>query len=474
MNMKNKLFYLLLIIPLFIGLAGCEKEETKPNGPPPVADGLTTSLSTKYGEEVVFTGTVTDELGLSSIRITYADWFLDKIITLTDEPTSYTLNYKFAVPDDATPGTHTFVIATTNTSEKTVTADVIVTVANPVPTGNVYSPISTAPGGEITFSGSIKDRAGLSDINIVYSTWSLNETINLTDHPLTYSLEHNFVVPEDAPTGNHTVMITATNIYGETVELPVVVEVTTAPKVYDNIWIAGGFQWSAWNPERAYLMLQDPTDDQWFEILVHAWGDGADELKFLGQLNWTPDNWGLVDRNDPSQGMLNSDGSDVVVLGAGSGNPSYFKVRFNPYTMNYTSEEVVIEEPVQTEMYIVGSGFPGFPDQNWSPEAGIAMTPNPYGYGENLFLIEGLEFSDDVSLKFIGQNTGWEPLDIGFDDSYIVDEDPDAGGYQVTAPVSWLPAKSGSGTADLKFVNQAGTYTVLYDHNAKRALIWKE
>ncbi len=174
--------------------------------------------------------------------------------------------------------------------------------------------------------------------------------------------------------------------------------------------------------------------------------------------------------------MINSDASEAIIMGAdASANyPAYYKVRFNPYTLSYSSVEVIINEPVQSEMYIVGSGFTDFPAQDWSPADGIAMTANPYDYGNNLFLIESLQFSDDVSLKFIGQTTGWSPIDIGFDETYIIDEDDATGGYQVTAPISWIPTASGSGTADLKFVNQAGYYTILYDHNAKRAIIWKE
>ena len=91
-------------------------------------------------------------------------------------------------------------------------------------------------------------------------------------------------------------------------------------------------------------------------------------------------------------------------------------------------------------MYIVGNGFPGYPDLDWNPSEAIALNANFYNYGEHLFGIDGLEFSDDVSIKFIGQNTDWGPIDVGFEQ----------GGEQ-EAPVSWVSTLEGDGSADLKF-----------------------
>jgi hypothetical protein len=225
------------------------------------------------------------------------------------------------------------------------------------------------------------------------------------------------------------------------------------------------------------MMIQDPDNENWFEILIHAWPEeGYNEIKFIGQLAWTPDNWGLVDNTNPSLGMINSEDSQAILLDAASSNayPAYFNVRFNPIEMSYTSEEVIMDIPVQETMYIVGSGFTDYPDLDWNTEAAIPMVANPYDFGENIFEIYSLQFSDDVSLKFIGQTDSWEPLDIGFDENYIVDVDAGTNGYQVNAPISWIPTASGDGTADLKFVNQAGFYTIMYDHYAKRVIIWKE
>jgi len=175
--------------------------------------------------------------------------------------------------------------------------------------------------------------------------------------------------------------------------------------------------------------------------------------------------------------MINAESSQPLLLDAASSSfyPAYFNLRFNPYDLEYTVKEID-QSGFQTQetMFIVGSGFTDYPNLDWNPEEAIPMERNPYGYGDQIFLAEGLNFSESVALKFIGQNDGWSPVDVGFDENFIIDIDENEGGYQVMEPVSWAPTKSGDGTADLKFAGQAGTYTVLYDHFAQRALIWKE
>ncbi len=343
----------------------------------------------------------------------------------------------------------------------------------PPPTGvNVVSNIDAEPGQDIAFTGTFNDENGLASINIAYADWALDKTIDLGNNPLSYDLAYNFTVPAEATPGAHTVVITANNTSNKSTTFNATVTLAE-PIAFDNIYAAGGFQWWAWNAEHAYVMLQDQADPNWWEIMVHVW-DGYSEIKFLGQLDWAPDNWGLVDQTNPSLGMINSEDSHGILLDGLSKNPAYYTVRFNPYDMAWTAEEVVPDIPVQSEMYIVGKGFPAYPDLDWNTEEAIPMVANPDGWGEHIFVIYELEFSDAVDMKFIGQTDGWEPIDIGFDTDYIVDEDTGVDGYQVSAPISWIPTKSGSETADLKFVNQAGKYTVVYDHFAQRAVIWLE
>ena len=335
----------------------------------------------------------------------------------------------------------------------------------PPPTGvNVITTISGEPGGDITFSGIFNDDYGLTQITVEYLDWALNKTIDLSDEPLSYQLDFTFQVPVDATSGDHTVVITAFNTSEKLTDFSVTVSVSE-PISYDAVYVVGGFMWWwGWDyPDLSYIMYQDENDPNWFEVDIPVWGGDYNTVKFLGQPGWEGDNWGLVSSSDPSMGMINSDASEALILDDKGKNPAYYRLRFNPYTLEYTAEELIPDIPVQANMYIVGNGYPGYPNLDWNTEEAIPMAGNYYEYGEHIFGIEALEFSNDVSLKFIGQTDGWAPLDVGFE----------VGG-EVQAPISWVKCKQGDGTADLKFKEQAGNYTVVYDHFLKRALVWKE
>lgn len=338
----------------------------------------------------------------------------------------------------------------------------------PPPTGTFQSPINAEAGDGITFTGNVQDDFGITGITLTNADLSLQGNINLPDQPTNFDVSYNFTVPENTPDGTYPVEIIATNTSQKTTTFNVDVVVETVDIIEDNfdaIWVAGGVLWWEWGTPEGYFyeMEKDPENPGWFEIVLPSW-EGFDEIKFLGQNAYAPNNWGLVDNTDPNSPMLNDENSATVILPNTGGNPTYYRVRFNPNTEEYNYEEIVPDIEVQETMFIVGSGFPDYPELDWNPEAAIPMTQNPYEFGEYQFLVEGLQFSDNVAIKFIGQNDGWGPIDLGFDGE----------SREVTGPQNWKILVEGDGTADLKFVDQAGTYTVYLDYFLKRAVIWPE
>ncbi|MFT6855658.1 MAG: hypothetical protein ACJA0X_001632 [Cyclobacteriaceae bacterium] len=372
MKLKNKIFkstWFILSIAFVALLVSCSEEDEIPEGPPPAGEFMVT-INAEPGQDVTFTGTVTDEIGLASITMTNTDLALEGNINLSDNPTSFTVSYNFNIQETIADGTYPVVIVVTNTANKTFSAEVNVVVETP--------------------------------------------EVIITD-------------------------------------------------AYDAIWVAGGVLWWEWGtPEgNFYEMQKDTENDGWFEIVVPAW-EGFNELKFLGQNAYAPNNWGLEDNTNPNSDMQNSEESQTILLPVNGKNPVYHTVRFNPNTLEYTAVELIPEMEIQETMYIVGSGFTDYPNLDWNPEQAIEMTRNPYEYGDYQFLVEGLVFSDDVSLKFLGQNDGWGPIDMGF-----------AGeSREVLAPQNWVVLVEGDGTSDLKFKDQAGTYTIYLDYFLKRAVIW--
>lgn len=354
------------------------------------------------------------------------------------------------------------------------------------PTGSFTTPVTGTPGAKVTFIGTANDDAGLASISLTNAVVGLAKTITIADNPTTYPLSYDFTIPAETVDGTYVVAIVITNSGGKTTDFSVdlIVE-TLIVDSYDAMWVAGGVLWWEWEwtaDGYYYEMTKDTENEGWFEILLPSWpGDGFNEIKFLAQNARATaddgDEWGVVDNTAATQEILKGHGenSQPLVLPHKDKNPAYYKVRFNPNTEEYTAEELIPTEPAPTEMYIVGHGFTDYPLNDWDPEFAIPMTPNPWEYGEYQFLVEGLVFSDDVALKFLGQNTDWGPIDVGFDTDYLTDADGDPdNGWQIDGPANWKPTQSGDGTEDLKYVDQAGTYTVYFDYFLQRAYIFKE
>lgn len=352
------------------------------------------------------------------------------------------------------------------------------------PTGSFTTPVTGAPGATVTFTGTANDAVGLTSISLTNASVGLDKTITIADNETSFPLSYDFTIPAETADGTYPVAIVVTNSGAKTTPFSVdlVVETEEVVESYDAIWVAGGVLWWAWGTGDGYFyeMIKDTENDGWFEILLPSWGGEWGEIKFLGQNAWATadggDEWGVVDNTATAQEIFKGFGEtvDALVLDVGDKYPAYYKVRFNPNTEEVTMEEMIPVDAAPTEMYIMGVGFTDYP-LDWDPADAIPMeTDADHYYGSYIFRMEGLNFSDDVAIKFIGQTDDWGPIDVGFDETYLTDADADTDGWQIDGPANWKPTKSGDGTADLKFANQAGSYTVIFDYFLQRAYIFKE
>ena len=75
---------------------------------------------------------------------------------------------------------------------------------------------------------------------------------------------------------------------------------------------------------------------------------------------------------------------------------------------------MTVDVEVKSNMYIVGNGYPDYPNLDWNPDGAIQMDADPWG---NPYVFTAwIQISDDTSMKFIGQNDGWSPYDCGFEE----------------------------------------------------------
>ena len=67
----------------------------------PESSNMVSSISAAPGEEIAFTGTITDKQGISTISISSGSLNIDETIEPAGNPMEYELNYIFTVPVDA-------------------------------------------------------------------------------------------------------------------------------------------------------------------------------------------------------------------------------------------------------------------------------------------------------------------------------------------------------------------------------------
>ncbi|MEQ8474490.1 MAG: hypothetical protein RIC35_25050 [Marinoscillum sp.] len=226
------------------------------------------------------------------------------------------------------------------------------------------------------------------------------------------------------------------------------------------VYAVGGASWNSWDPSKAMQMEEDTDNPGWFKITLY--GDGTKdngEVKFIGQLDWSPNNWGpesnteIPDSGESTGSTINSDGSGTLILPNG-----YSEVSFNPELGQYRVVPLTdaLPEP-NGQFFVMGCGFQDTDgndiDLCWDPSKAYPMNQdavNPYLYRVSI------NFSSSVDLKFNG-NQSWDDLDWGFPNGL--------GDEMKIAPdgdVLWTRTGKAWG-ADWKFFDRQGTYELILD-----------
>lgn len=97
--------------------------------------------------------------------------------------------------------------------------------------------ISGLPGETVTIGATITDPVGLSEVQIVYAGWGIDESIALTEVPA-YELAYELAVPQTAEIGStHELTIIATNVNGvkfEAIQAVILNVDNTLPVIVNN------------------------------------------------------------------------------------------------------------------------------------------------------------------------------------------------------------------------------------------------
>lgn len=457
--MKNKLLKRIhstkvILIFLFLLIVSCNSDDdiTQDNIAPET-ESFKTAISTAPNLEFLFEGIIKDETGLKSVHIKYADWFIDKVIELDEHPKKFNLNYKFLVPKDAIAGSsHKVNINIKDLGDNIITKEVLVTLDLDITKPNLIfeSPLvgsSHLTGDMLPIKINITDDFGIQTLHVKSDDLNIDETITIGNGEKNYTYNKEHLIPNGLD-GSITIEVTAIDEQGNQ-SISEVDIIVGSNITYTNLYLVGGSAWYRWDPTKATKMWKDPNDDKWF--ICEFYYKTNDDIKFIGQLDWAPYNWGL-DPNDKSK-IINAQNSEAIGFTDGDG---YYRVKFNPYSLEYTDEKITNNIAEEDDMFIMGKGFVGS-NLDWNPTNAIPMvkdSSNPF-----VFSVE-VEFSDSVDLKYIGQNDGWGPYDAGF-----------VTGGQVQIPINYVKGAVGGGTADLKFTGQPGVYKITYDYFLLRTTI---
>lgn len=233
-------------------------------------------------------------------------------------------------------------------------------------------------------------------------------------------------------------------------------------KPVQKIWISGEFQMNHWELSQAPLMTAEA--DGWYQTTVHFQQAGLYNLIDQNS-TWDSDYYGTDGNGDI---VYSTDGGSMSVDAAG-----YFTIRFNLETLEHNVEVADLSSLTPlNEMFIIGKGFPQYPDLDWWDEAsnyGIAnsipLVKNFNGMGEHVFGIEGLEFAAAIELEFISTQDWDTASEWGFSNLSQLNANSSEFYMNETVNEAWNY---------LEYADAAGIYTVIFDYAIGRATLIKQ
>jgi len=452
--MKKFLIYLVI---LSMSLTMCKKDEINDPDAPSV-DLITPVIATAKGDVFWIRATVTDDVGLKSINLLYSDWHLDKTIDLRDTTwKSYDLIYQFLTPEDEEDvGPHKILVTAEDVGGNQTVKEITVRLDKDFlsPVFVQLKPTDGTPvkrGDILNFLFEVTDNRGIDTFLLSAPDFGIDTIVAFDPGITQYTYLNDIPISEDMALGTYYITVEASDTSDNKTSKLLSVKVIES---IDNVYLVGGASFNGWNEGNPMPMGKDALDDDWFEITTYSRGtEDNNGIKFLGQKGWTPFNWGLDPSN--SDQIINSESSEKIILA----DEGYYKVRFNPTTLEYSVEKEVADTEIKSEMYVMGSGYVGY-DLNWDPSQGIAMTRDLTNH--YVFTIE-LDFGEATDLKFLGQTDGWGPFDCG----WAWAERPSEFGDMSR------DLEVGDGTADLKFVGMPGLYLIKMDYHILQGSVTK-
>lgn len=463
----NKLSY-LFILTFFILLTACQNDESKyPASDDPTVIVLTNEIYGAPNRKFEIKASLEDDLGLKNVRIQIPELDLDKVINFSTDPLlkSYNLSYFFEVPSNR--GTsESFEIKLTitdvsgNSEEETINLRLDGEFSAPA-----ISMITPKEGAVVLLSSSnqlpvnfvVNDDSGIDYIQVKCAALGIDETVQLTGSPQSYTFNKTYTLPINAT--QYVLSITAKDKFAipnmGTLNINVV-----ATNEYPAIYLCDQPKGTNLTTDAVGVpMYFHEKSGQDFEFKYYADTDNK-QIYFLGQeSDFAPHCFGL----NGSGNLVDDVNASPIILPT----KGYYKIKVNPSTLVYTVSKYTPSSKVWADVAnglwhdnealrrpfvsICGGGIQGANWDTWNAwvQTGLHLANNP----NNPYQLVGeYTLTGTMEGTFTGQ--WWSP--------------------------SWRLIKNGIATmspgenGNAKYPAAPGVYKVVLDTELERAFITKK
>lgn len=355
-TIKKKLLVLTGMLAIMLG---CSDDDSSVSvDSTPEFQTLLQEVSSLPGEEFLFEGIATDPAGIKTVNFKYDSWFLDKTIVKDSLPETYTISYKFKVPDDAEEfSTHVIPVTITNAGDVATTRDVVITLDKDIsaPTITINSPVDGATvligsGSEIEMNIDLADRE-LAQLTIESDI--LNETVALSGASFNYTNSLDVANP-----GNYTFNITVTDATGNEATASVSVSVVTDLQ-FGAMFLTDETTDAALNQDIFGIpfstVASQAAGENGYVFTGRYYSKAANsEVRFVPQQgSFEPFTFG-ADPNTPGRLVLgqNATVTPIVLPDAG-----YYEITMDVRDLSYTITPYTPIDATFDQVYILGRGI---------------------------------------------------------------------------------------------------------------------
>lgn len=408
-----------------------------------------------------------DDLGLKSVRIQIPELSLDKTINFSLDPllTTYDLSYFFEVPADREASEAFKVKLTiTDVSDNSIDQDINLRLDGEF-SAPAITMITPKEGAVVLLSTSnklpvnfvVNDDSGIDNIQIKCAALGIDETVQLTGSPQSYTFNKTYTLPVTA--AEYVLTITAKDKFAipnmGTLNVNIV-----ATNEYPAIYLCDQPKGTNLTTDAVGVpMYFHEKIGQDFEFKYYADKDNK-EIYFLGQeADFAPHCFGL----NSSGGLIDDISSAPIILST----KGYYKIKVNPNTLAYTVTKYTpaskvwadianglwhdVEAQRKTFVSVCGGGIQGATWDTWDAwvQKGLHLANNP----NNPYQLVGeYTLTGQMEATFTGQ--WWSP--------------------------SWRLIKNGIATmtpgenGNAKYPAAPGVYKVVLDTELERVFITKK